>query len=788
MTPSSDATPFRAPQYAESEGSIVLPKQRASPSSSVSDLPYRLPNPSLSSIFASTASLPQSRHSSGSSTPIAGSVFSPSTLNGTFSPSLAISGRPDEPKNVILRAFAPHVGVLASTDTEEILRQKGFAGGFLDLIRPYGETVSGKVTIRDSIGASKTYDDYGIRFVGLRDGLGQPRPSSNRPTYEVKRDSANGRLSREKARSSLDLLRIGGNVSQIEELIDRHLSYSEFHSHNPTDYLTAKEGGEESSETSSPDTVSPFYSLYIRRLLSAIPLSPHETFSHPVGCVIAISSRSPSPIEELRRLYQSTNTGDDRLPQWVNNEYLRYYVLVHDEDHDDINKSIALYEQMKRHFGLHCHLLRLRSAQCVASDDDSVRLPQSAWISAGEELAEIQRRESTEDVEDPTPFLFESDATAVRTFVRELVMQSIIPSMERLSATWNEHIATRRRGITGRLTSLTKRWTPFGTGRNSSSPVPGLQPSGPGNSNYDSLQGFYRPDTPEALMRKLADFAFMLRDYKLAQSTYDLLRQDYENDKAWKYYAGANEMTTISTLLLSTPLTSKSRAENLDRMLEASLNSYVHRCIAPYYALRSLILSVELLKIRGQSTADDAAKWASRILEMGLVGPFGHALVMERTAACYFERKGVGSMNWGSKKRKAAFWSTLSAEEFLKLGKISQAEKCLKEAVSLYGLDKEQEEEFGFYMIRGYLEDLGLAIADARLAQRGFEMDQGEQEAHLEVPQPPVEEVSEQLDTKTHRKSLIGPAAAPFGPLDTAPLSPVRTKDDPLRGEDDNFE
>ncbi|GME57398.1 hypothetical protein GTA08_BOTSDO13493 [Neofusicoccum parvum] len=51
-------------------------------------------------------------------------------------------------------------------------------------------------------------------------------------------------------------------------------------------------------------------------------------------------------------------------------------------------------------------------------------------------------------------------------------------------------------------------------------------------------------------MRKLADYAFMLRDFRLAASTYDILRTDFNNDKAWKYYAGANEMTVISTLLV----------------------------------------------------------------------------------------------------------------------------------------------------------------------------------------------------------------------------------------------
>jgi hypothetical protein len=188
-----------------------------------------------------------------------------------------------------------------------------------------------------------------------------------------------------------------------------------------------------------------------------------------VATVIAISSRSPNPIEELRTLYASSNTGEHRLPPWVLNEFLRYYILVHDEDYDDISKSMALYDQMKRHFGLHCHLLRLRSAQCVPSDDDSIKLPHPEWMSAAEELAEIIRRETSEDDEDPTPFIFESDASAIRSFVREMVTQSLIPSMERASAQWNDQVASRRRGISGRFMSLSKRFTTVGV-RSSSGP------------------------------------------------------------------------------------------------------------------------------------------------------------------------------------------------------------------------------------------------------------------------------------------------------------------------------
>jgi hypothetical protein len=391
MNPLQDS---KAPSYPETESSTVLPRQRAtSPSASLSSLPYRT-NPSLSTLFASTSSLPGSGTSSGTATPtaaLAGSVFSPGSPNGGITSIASTQGRPDEPRNLILRSFVPHVGVVASSDTEEILREKGFHGGFLELIRPFGELVHGKVTIRNSVGASSSWDDFGIRFMGLKDALGLPRPPAARKSTEIRAEAQNGRLSGSTARSSFTIPRVGGDVAQVEEAVDRHLSFAELQgpSGATTDYLNHKD---KDSPPKSSGSTSPFYSLYMRRLLSGFPMSPHETFSHPVACVIAISSRNPNPIEELRRLYTSTNTGNDRLPMWVNNEFLRYYVLVHDEDHDDISKSTTLYEQMKRHFGLHCHLLRLRSAQCVPSDDDSVRLPISEWLPAAEELAEISRR------------------------------------------------------------------------------------------------------------------------------------------------------------------------------------------------------------------------------------------------------------------------------------------------------------------------------------------------------------------------------------------------------------
>lgn len=375
----------------DSEVASKLLNRRPSPSASLSSLPHRRSNPSLSSLFASTASLHSSRPSSGTATPTApvssGSVFpAAARQNPPHSPYRSgTDGRSSEIRALIARGFAPHVGVFASSETEELVKQKGIPGGLLELIRPFGETIQGKVTVRNSVGSSQTFDDFGIRFVGLKDGLGLPRNSS-----ELKHETSNGENEKQSSPRSSNIAwtRTGGDISQIEQVVDRHLLYAEVRS-EPTisEYLNIQEDHAEFQTA-----ISPFYSLYLRRLLSGFPLTPHETFAHPVACVIAISSRNPAPLEELRRLYDSTNRGSFRFPQWVNNEFLRYYVLVHDEDNDDFAKSTALFEQMKRHYGLNCHLLRIRSAQALPSDDDTMQLPLCEWMSASEELYEIQRR------------------------------------------------------------------------------------------------------------------------------------------------------------------------------------------------------------------------------------------------------------------------------------------------------------------------------------------------------------------------------------------------------------
>ncbi|GLI74138.1 hypothetical protein PoHVEF18_002372 [Penicillium ochrochloron] len=735
MTSPGDATPVKPPpsfspgvgrnasksRYPNEHESTVLIDAELAEARSVSS-----PTPPLS---ATTAELPirsaspQGRSVRSSTPQLARSSFG-SPLDGRFDGS-------EDIRSLIIRGFCPTIAVYASEDTDVLVKNKGFKGGFWELLRPFGETVTGKVIIRDSIGSSRAWEDYGVRFVDLK-GLGRA-PASR----DSGRDSP---------------------LAQIEEVLEQQLGSAEGSlgaSLPPKDVL------------GFPATTS-LSKLFLRQLLSSTPAAPHETFGHPVASVIAISSRNKAPLETLRQLYGETNTGDKRLPDWVHQEYLRYYVLVHDEERDDITESTKLYDQMKRHFGLHCHLLRLRSSQCVVTDDDSVQVPHCEWLSPQEHM-------SGAGDADGTPYLFDSDVSAIKSFIRELTVQSVIPFMENRVAVWNDQVASRRRGISGRFMSMSKRWAGFGSSSRS-----GIGGSGGGNNvNYDTEHNFYRQDTPEAILRKMADFAFMLRDWKLASSTYDMIRSDFGNDKAWKYHAGAHEMCAVSMLLNPLAMSAKIKLESVDQMFETACYSYLTRCSDATHALRCLALAVELLKSRGGSATESAARWAMRVMDFGLVGSVGQILFMERVAACYASKTPVGGAKWGARRRKAGMWSIFAADQWLKAGKPTLASACLEEAERLYADVLGADGMFPMPEMQSFIDNLRHAVKVDYLQARGFDTN----DEPVAGDTVGTEEISEKLDKRNHRRSLMGlPAQLDAGTLMSA--GPRDPEDQP----NDDFE
>lgn len=790
MTSPDDADPIQQPAPLAPIPPLYVSKIRPpttdeSPETSSTSLPIRTSSPALSTRPSTLAStLIRSESPSGRRS------LSLSRLgrSSTASPLVHTTEYDDDTRSLIVRAFAPTVGIYASEDTDELARSKGTKNGFAELVRPFGERVVGKVVVRDITGASRGWDDFGVHFADL------------------------GQLCNQAVKPPND------SLEELEEILERHLEPFR------TDV------NQESIEERPTLNLSPQYRLFLSRILSLSQLSPHQSFRHPTACVIAISSHTPNPIETLRQLYAQTAHGNRSLPMYVNPEYLRYYVLVHDEDRSDFSKTSALFDQMKRHFGLHCHLLRLRSSHCSFEDDDAVELPICEWLSPSEDIAHVAETNNLVDLGSPTqPFIFDSDIQAIRSFVRELVAQSVIPHMENRIALWNEQVASRRRGISGRLATFSRRWGGFGSGstsRNASSSVLGGGSSGSGQSgNYEPVQGIYRYDTSEAQLQKLADYAVMLRDFKLAISTYDLVRTDFNNDKAWKYLASANEMSVIAGLL--NPLAAASgkalRIAEYEGMLETAGYSYLTRCNDPASAVRALLISVELLKVRGRAASEIAARWVMRCLEWNVLGENSKVLVGERVMSCLGamgSSAGDGrSWGWGSRKRKAGMWSVVAAEDWMKLGQVGFASSRLEDADRFYEqaytnrawrLATLQDGWHQFTEMQNFIHQLQTTArvkrgqmrrrgrSDAQLVQMD-ESEASEQESQDQRNSHLVPEQLEHLDTRQHRRSIIGDVNPLSHPLDPAtvpvPLSPIRSNrsdallmSSPRREENDDFE
>lgn len=143
----------------------------------------------------------------------------------------------------------------------------------------------------------------------------------------------------------------------------------------------------------------------------------------------------------------------------------------------------------------------------------------------------------------------------------------------------------------------------------------------------------YRHSTQEAQTRKLADFALMIADYRLAAATYELARKDFLNDKAWRYYASATvgfcscvcngtlnpepyfqRMTGLLNLLLRKVPGGPLAIPEGDQYLEQAANSPIAGT-AQLDGLRAIALYYELYQEQEdwQTAALSLAKFASDV-------------------------------------------------------------------------------------------------------------------------------------------------------------------------------
>lgn len=126
--------------------------------------------------------------------------------------------------------------------------------------------------------------------------------------------------------------------------------------------------------------------------------------------------------------------------------------------------------------------------------------------------------------------LSQTDFAAIDAFMAEFLAPKVFQFISSRMKEWERDVASTRRGISNRLLKV------------------GLKYFGGSKQTTNQVTSFVDPATqitmfpfgaPEMIMRRLGDFAFMIRDYKYANSIYESVKKDFAtSEKYIKFFAG----------------------------------------------------------------------------------------------------------------------------------------------------------------------------------------------------------------------------------------------------------
>ncbi|KAI9460993.1 ER-golgi trafficking TRAPP I complex 85 kDa subunit-domain-containing protein [Lactarius psammicola] len=255
--------------------------------------------------------------------------------------------------------------------------------------------------------------------------------------------------------------------------------------------------------------------------------SKFEGWNHPVAIVFAVSTMLSNPLQTLAQLHARPL----QFPSWVDTTHLRYSLIIHPENSPLTNEeATALFNAVKKQYGLHSYLLSLALPSPppppVPVPIPPLRLPptlQSALHTPDPSAATPESVPSSRAARDVNGLrLGDRDIQQIAKFVREFVSMCLVPWMEKCVADWNENFTSTRR-LPSRLFSSTRRL--FGSG--TASPAPMQTATSPISSgSFSSITGAFPGGDPPNQQRRLAEFATILGDLKLATNVWEVLRKD----------------------------------------------------------------------------------------------------------------------------------------------------------------------------------------------------------------------------------------------------------------------
>ncbi|KAJ2592145.1 hypothetical protein EV177_008774, partial [Coemansia sp. RSA 1804] len=555
------------------------------------------------------------------------------TLPVTFYESRRVLPKPGlaQKKDFVSKSFCPRILVVSSESVQNVCTVNNL-DTFAELLAPFGQDVSTQITIQDGQGAPYFLDKICVRFTS---------------DFAIEKQV------------QLEAPEISG---LIEKSIAGHRAEAE-----GLPFVNEETGAVDREAIGAGDIGgwAPWYTAFRHDWVDATRASEHEAFQHPVACVLAVSGSEPDPVGSLRELQRHAVVGRVQAASFTGPSLLFYYVLVHDERDTAILQTVdATFDQVRRTFGQNCTLLRVNSNTDLLGTDSSDR-DRVSGVWSGYYDHHHHRRPGAQPL-DPVPadrafgtMMTMRDVAALRDAVKQMMARSVVPHMQYMVRVLSDKTANQRRGITGRLFSAGRRY--FGATTKTSSTARGVDGD-----------VYFAYDSAEAMLRKLADYSFMLKDYKFAQSVYQVARRDFQAEKTWKCYAGAQEMVGVSKLMLEIHASKAEFDSNFDDAIAMYL--YKSQTQQPFLAVRCIVVYYELLKHhRLYSYAPDAL-----LRVPGTVAPL-FALMNEQAALAFLKASPRPEM------RKFSFYAMVAAQAYQGAGIPELSYRCLRAVHAMLG-------------------------------------------------------------------------------------------------------
>uniref|UniRef100_A0A5K3EJ97 TRAPP trafficking subunit Trs65-domain-containing protein n=3 Tax=Mesocestoides corti TaxID=53468 RepID=A0A5K3EJ97_MESCO len=489
--------------------------------------------------------------------------------------------------------FSPTVGVLTSADVDKFMAPNNLT--FVDLLLPF----SGQ-----------------IRDVCMKDG--------NNISHVMKKL----RIRFHNALLPFDL------SVKCEGVIDPSLfppaSYSTF-------YLNGK-------AYSIP--VDTFWFEYWRHsFISGLGPYAHEYLTRYLGCLFVVTTCNPDPLNAFTVLVQEqANLVRTQPLRWFSPSKLpSFFVLINDTALVGADETKRIYQSLASTYGnANCYLLNLSSQpkpmtavngnSAPYADPWLCYLTPHGWATTHTNKIIISPPGADSSLVSRLNLphgqcLSAQDNDKLRAFVEDFVIRILVPWAEATIKNLNDQISHRLRKSRG-FFSVTRKLFAQATGSSNATAAPSA-PSlaaldGPqqsslaiSSSRSDSNVGqlvlntatpspnpalqqpannstILTDDSPEQQMRRLADLLFLFQQYESAHQIYDLLKRDFRQHSAWLNYAGAQEMSAISTYLQG----AVSQRQYPQHQMDDAIITYITRGRTSELALRAVLLHTEALKSR----------------------------------------------------------------------------------------------------------------------------------------------------------------------------------------------